>query len=536
MRDGHGNRRNSIGGTTRRDVLAGLCASGLAGGFFSNEVAAALGPPGIILVTGTVYDGSAATGPQCARGIGGVVVSNGRDVTTTENDGSWRLPVRAGDDVFVVKPAHWRAAASRGHVSSLRYRDCSGNKLLHADFWLEPSPEPDHFDVLLVADTQASTREELSFVRRDLIKAAQASRAVFAIHHGDVMGDDLRLLPDYLAALTETEMPWHHCPGNHDMDQNGSDAKAAFATWRRLVGPSHYAFEFGSAVFILLNNVAPAERIIADKPYRGKIGQEQLQFVRGVLANISRDRLVVVSMHIPLASYSEPGDVTATTADTAELLAILAGHPHTISFSGHSHTTEHHYFGRSDGFGRDRPHHHHVLTAACGSWWSGERDAGGVPIAHSRDGSPRGHHILSVAGHKAATRFVAAVSPDAQMRVMLCETGRIIETAQICRDRSATIEIVANVFNGGPKTEVQYRLAGREPLAMQPVKAIDPYVAQSYARAPHLCKPWVAACRSSHIWRAPLPAGLSPGAHVIEVFATDESGTIHSDTLQVEIV
>jgi hypothetical protein len=36
-------------------------------------------------------------------------------------------------------------------------------------------------------------------------------------------------------------------------------------------------------------------------------------------------------------------------ADRAEFLALLSGRK-TVSFSGHTHTTEHHYFGATGGF------------------------------------------------------------------------------------------------------------------------------------------------------------------------------------------
>ena len=109
-------------------------------------------------------------------------------------------------------------------------------------------------------------------------------------------------------------------------------------------------------------------------PYRGLFGEKQLRFVSNVLRHVPPDQLVVVSMHIPLQSFDSPDSAANTAADRSALLKLLSSRPHTVSFSGHSHTTEHHYFGRTEGFDRNVPHHHHVLTAACGSWWSGPLD------------------------------------------------------------------------------------------------------------------------------------------------------------------
>ena len=63
-------------------------------------------------------------------------------------------------------------------------------------------------------------------------------------------------------------------------------------------------------------------------------------------------------MHIPLMNYQNAtaGDATV---DRQALLTLLSGRPHTVSFAGHMHLTEHHYFGAREGFYGAVPHHHH---------------------------------------------------------------------------------------------------------------------------------------------------------------------------------
>ncbi len=41
--------------------------------------------------------------------------------------------------------------------------------------------------------------------------------------------------------------------------------------------------------------------------------------------------------------------------------------------------------------------------------------------------------------------------------------------------------------------------------------------------------------RSTHLWTAPLPANLEPGAHVITAAATDEYGQAHEARVIFEI-
>ena len=144
--------------------------------------------------------------------------------------------------------------------------------------------------------------------------------------------------------------------------------------------------------------------------YEGRLDATQLEFVRNVLTHTPPDTLIVMVLHIPLRTYLGPKDPVVSTVNTAALLELLSGRPNTVSLSGHTHTTEHHYFGSEDGFAGGSPHHHHVMTAVCGSWWSGPYDHRGIAVADSRDGSPNGFHVLSVEGNRYTTRFVPAVA------------------------------------------------------------------------------------------------------------------------------
>ncbi len=61
-----------------------------------------------------------------------------------------------------------------------------------------------------------------------------------------------------------------------------------------------------------------------------------------------------------------------------------------------------------------------MLTAVSGSWWSGPLDHRGIACADQTDGTPNGHHVLSIDGARYTTRYVPATEPDdKQMRIVL---------------------------------------------------------------------------------------------------------------------
>jgi hypothetical protein len=556
-------------GPTRRQVMVAAAAAVAAptAGALAARLDTVAGRPGngSAIASGYVFDDSAASGVRAtgSRGIAGVMVSNGRDVCLTDEAGRWRLAVADGDCVFVVKPSGWSQPQSGAlprfaHVHRpngspsqppRRFAGVAPTGALPAsiDFPLRRTIEPRRFDVVLIADTQPADQQELSYVRDAVLGGVAETGAAFAIHHGDVTGDDLSLFDRYLQLLSVTGMTWHHCPGNHDMNLDCPDGRGAFETWKRVFGPTHYAFQHGQATFILLNNVeyfgarAKAER--GGRGYRGRIGEAQLAFVANVLRHTPEDHLIVVSMHVPLVNFEDPQNPADTTEDRRALMALLSGRRHTVSFSGHSHTTEHHYLGADDGFARAVPHHHHVLTAACGSWWSGPPDHRGIPVSLSRDGSPKGFHVLSIDANRYSTRFVAADvdQPLAQLRLLVgCaddtngnwRLGARVRAADLARGA-----LFVDVFDGGPRTEVTMEIDGvtSAPVALRRIEACNPYVVDFFARNAGSCKAWVEAARSSHLWSHPLPSGLAAGAYRIRASAVDAYGVRHASQLILEV-
>ena len=228
-------------------------------------------------------------------------------------------------------------------------------------------------------------------------------------------------------------------------------------------------------------------------------------------------------MHIPIRTFLGT-EAYQNLANRDAFFRLLEGRRHTVSFSGHTHTTEHHYFGRDDGWTGETPHHHHVLTALSGSWWSGPYDHRGVASADSRDGTPNGFHILSVDGTSYTTRFVPAKEPNGrQMRLS-------IDSRFHGFSRDADRDIRQVLLLGSPvpargasvldadRQRVRRRREDegddddRRPAAGRdgPHPRPDPFVEEVFARNEATKKAWVKADPSSHVWTARLPGDLGP--------------------------
>jgi 3',5'-cyclic AMP phosphodiesterase CpdA len=553
---------------SRRDVVKYGAAAAIAAA--AGPVLAA-GAPGS--VSGVVYENRSG-GPRRAAGdpgIAGVLVSNGRDVVKTDAVGRYTLPIGEESIIFVIKPAGYALPVDEQMLPrfyyvhqpagsppslKLRYRgiDPTGPLPESVDFALTKTDEPQKFDVIVFTDSQPESATEVDFIRDDVVTGLIGSHtAAFGITAGDIMFDDLSLYPRLNAIIGQIGVPWFNVGGNHDLNFEAADAKYSRETFKRTFGPPYYAFEYGGALFLMLDNVdylgADPARPYSAGQYEGRICERQLAFIANVLKKMPTDKLVVTVMHIPLRNYLDPKDPGTNTSDRADFLTLLAGRPNTLSLSGHTHTTEHHYFGAEDGFIGTTPHHHHVLTAVSGSWWSGPYDHRGIAVADSRDGSPNGFHVLSIDGARYSTRFQPANEPNArQMRIVLdsvfhrdrkelYNTYRMgaLLASPLPQTRISATDLIVNVFDGGPRTSVEYRIGGRAAAPMRRVVRPDPFVEEVFARNEATKKPWVKAEPSSHIWSARLPGDLEAGTHCISVRAVDEYGREHRDHLIVEV-
>jgi len=518
-------------------------------------------------VTGVVYESSTG-GPRQPgeRGVAGVQVSNGHEIVRTDAQGRYSLPVDDEAVVFVIKPSGYGLPLEpatklplfsyvhqpNGSPASLKFRfrgvDPTGQLPESLDFALIRQTELTKFDVILFTDPQPESQAELDFVRDDVVNTVIGSRAAFGITAGDILFDDLSMYARHNRIVGQIGIPWWNIGGNHDLNFEALDRAYSRETFKRVFGAPYYAFNYGNALFLMLDNVAylgpDSSRPNQGGKYIGQLGERQLAFMANLLKDTPKDKLVVACMHIPLRTYLNPEGPSVNTADRADFLRLISGRP-AVSFSGHTHTTEHHYLDL-DGGGQ---HHHHVLTAVSGSWWSGPFDHRGIACAMSRDGTPNGYHVLSIDGTTYETRFVAAKEPGGRKTRILLDSvfhraGRELHRdfrmgqmlgSPISADTLYATEVIVNVFDGGPRTKVELTVGSAPSIPMTPARRPDPLVQELFARHEQTKKPWVKAEDSSHIWTARLPGSLKPGTHTLTILVGDEYGRNYTEHAVMEV-
>lgn len=481
-------------------------------------------------VTGVVFDDTEMDGvydPETDAGVPGVMVSNGREVVETDEDGAYELPAYDDMTVFITKPNDRAVPTDEGHIPQMAYEHKPAGSPELRFGGLEPTgplPEAinfptvpvqvtDEFSCAVMGDTQTYSNTEVGYVRDSIatdLLSWDLSETECMLLLGDVMGDDLGLLPRFKNMMSSVGLPQYYVHGNHDYDFDATDDVDSADTWRREYGPAYYSFDIGQVHFVVLDNVvypcteedSPENCGNPDSPaYNGRVPDAQLEWLANDLAQVPEDKLVVLNHHIPLVSFIDNAQLTHQTDNASELYELLEGRE-ALSLSGHTHTLEQllpgeSYAGWEDAVGvSEVPFQHIVGGAPSGSWYSGDLDWDGVPMSLGRLGEPRGYFMMDFDGASHSEQYYATGHPTDRQMWLSFNTPQYRDWYDVLRSWTAEnpptadgippvnindlddlklftpedladgVFLTANVWNGTRDSEVSVSIDGEEPLEL----------------------------------------------------------------------
>lgn len=227
--------------------------------------------------------------------------------------------------------------------------------------------------VALVGDPQVDNETEMGYAGKSVYKDLANRKDIdIAVFLGDLVNDNMTLLPESVRVIDSLPYPCFMVPGNHDRDVRG-DRPMPFVrnlmTWRKVVGYVDTSFVRSNVRFILMNNVRHSDSGMTD--YVGGFTGTQKHWLDSVL-NVGAPALTVLATHIPFSQMKGRDSVMALVPEATRMLYV----------SGHTH-----YVSRDDSVPEL------IVGATCGSWWRGVKDTDGIPYALQSCGSPRGYFI-----------------------------------------------------------------------------------------------------------------------------------------------
>lgn len=246
--------------------------------------------------------------------------------------------------------------------------------------------------VALVGDPQVDDSTEMGYARRSVYRELRGRRDLdMCIFLGDLVNDNMSLLPESVGVVDSLPYQCFMVPGNHDRDVYRGSKSSMYrqrdlSTWRKAVGYVDTSFVRGNVRFVLMNNVRPSDSGMTD--YVGGFTDRQKHWLDSVLnrgVGETRGRkplrvcgtpaLTILATHIPFSQMKGRDSVLALIPDISRLL-FVSGHTHFVS--------------------RDDSIPELIAGAACGSWWRGVRDSDGIPYALQSCGAPRGYFIADI--------------------------------------------------------------------------------------------------------------------------------------------
>jgi len=469
------------------------------------------------------------------KGISNVLVSNGVDVVATDAKGKYEISLTDGQTLFVIKPNSYQFLLDEYNLPQFYYNyrptgspeskykgiKPTGKLPKEINFALVPSQESEQFTAYAFGDPQAYNLEEIQYFKDGIVNEIDSNKAVFGISLGDLVGDDLDLHLPYKKAIKEIGLPWYNVIGNHDMNYDAKIDEHSDESFEQNFGPANYSYNYGKVHFIVLDNILyPDPR--DGKSYWGGFREDQLKFIENDLKHVPKDHLIVLSHHIPLADNNGEW---FRVEDRDRLFDLLAEYPNTLSLSAHTHIQQQLFYGKDKGFNRTKPHHEYNVGTTSGDWYSGVKNAQGVPVSTMRDGTPKGYAFIHFDGNQYTVDYKVAGKPnDYQINVF---APKAVKKAKKSRH-----EVYANVFMGMPTDEVMFSVDNGEWKKMKYTNDDDPAYESTFykwdvsEKAMEGRRP-SKSMKSTHLWSAKIPTDLPVGEYKIKIKATDLYGKEH---------
>ncbi len=368
----------------------------------------------------------------------GVVVTDGYSCTATDEQGIYQLTRnRNARNVILSYPADCRIGVKENQIPDFfRPIDNAQNKVLREDFTLErlEGGAPRSFLFYPIGDPQIKTRQQMARFTDEILldlndNLSQETLPAFAITLGDVCDWNPDMFEQIATVFSRLDAPCFHVIGNHDRDWRDADKTNYYVStlraFERYYTPVNYSFNYGSAHFVILDDIQDKE-----SGYDVDLNAEQIEWLRQDLSYVPKDKLLVVCLHGPVRNRP-------TFTKRAELLTLLAEFDEAHIFSGHTHTN---FTLVHDDFGGIVEH---VTGAACGMYWYGS-----ICI----DGTPIGYGKYLVEGNTIKEGVYKSAGYDEEVQARLYDQTKF---AGWNSDPQARQYVYCNVWNSNPDWRVE---------------------------------------------------------------------------------
>lgn len=414
------------------------------------------------------------------RGVAGVIVTDGKNVTKTNTKGYYKLVTDEKQNyVYYSLPKGYESPLENGvpvfYKGIVSNRDCY-------DFEIMKSMREQYRHAFVVwAAPQIIDPEEFQLLEEVIndIKGVRDSyhTSFHGISCGDIVFDRLNFFDKYKKSIGQFNFPFYQVLGNHDIDYSNETHESSRQSYLKAFGPDYYSFNVGNIHYVILNDVFYYGYAYH---YMGYIDGQQLEWLKKDLSYVLKGTTVMIALHSP-TMYTD-ADIRPnmekrqknSLINNKALYECLKGYNVHI-LAGHSHTQWNTVI--SDSIME------HTHAAVSSAWWQDE-----VAL----DGTPKGYTVYEVEGDNVKSFFKGVgLGKEEQLKVYPVEA-----------DTENPMAFVVNVYNYDPLWKVEWYENDVWRGEMEPFWRVDPLAKRLYEPGKNKRYSWLSYNRTNHMFRA----------------------------------
>lgn len=332
----------------------------------------------------------------------GVVVSDGVNVMTTDENGVYQMYTEGRQHVFISIPEDCIVPVkSDGTPAFYKTIDFSDETVIQRDFNLASTSKKTEWTLLTFADPQIGNDNDVSDLTNIVMPGILGGTStltgnVYGITLGDIVWNKPNLFETCKSQIQRTNIPFFSVIGNHDHNETVHNDTSSDAEFRDVFGPTYYSANIGDCHLIVLDDILYSGAN-GRNDYAQTITQEQLDWLEKDLSYVSEDKLLIIGLHAPTKRRASSTHVSNNQA----LYNLVKNYKDVQILSGHTHNN----FTTTIADNITET----TFGAVMGAFW--------YPICN--DGSPRGYAVLQFNGNKLVNKYYqgAITSRDYQMAV-----------------------------------------------------------------------------------------------------------------------
>lgn len=395
------------------------------------------------------------------EGVKGVVVSDGFEFTTTDENGYYEmLSQKKNGYIFYCIPSgympYWSILSGTNEEKIFpRFwmpfsypKDVTKKET--CNFKLSKESNDDHI-MVFAADPQVANRSDDKdlqqytskyFPRMKQEYKDAGSTRIYTTICGDLAWDNYWYSnnyahANYIGTLVGNSFLFKHFSvmGNHDHDgatpQSAETDFLASGPFRSYLGPNYYSYNIGKIHYIVLDDIeylneytpgaSYSKGIVGDRNYNHKVVSYQLDWLKKDLSYVSYDTPIFISVHAPFwginCSSGQWQPVVYSGNNSNELCDLLTKFKTVHICSGHRHNT----FNVEHPNGFNNVFEHNLGAVGGNLWWCGYYS--GYP--NCNDGTPGGWQVFHINGTDISWEFhTLNDTGNAQFRVIDVNTAK----------------------------------------------------------------------------------------------------------------